>query len=134
MNLQFAIRFHLVAPRQPIVVFRAQAVNQVTFKVYQSHYGLAVVIAYLAAYAAGAAAYSMAWRSGLTAIGSIGVLVCAVGFASYSFELTHWLFGHANSLIASAPIALLALAPAAAIQEYRRHKTAQTAKIANSRG
>jgi hypothetical protein len=95
---------------------------------YQFPYSLWVVLAYLSAYATGVAAYCMTYRSGSQIIGSTGVLLCAVGFASFAFELTHWFVHHFASWIASAPITLLALAPLAAIQQYRRH-TAEATKL-----
>lgn len=90
---------------------------------YQSTYSLQVVLAYLAAYTTGVAAYCVACRSGSWIIGLSGTLLCFVGFASFSLELSHWFVDHSWSWIASAPIALLALAPAAAIQQYRSRFT-----------
>jgi hypothetical protein len=87
---------------------------------YQFTYSLPVVLAYLAAYGTGVAAYCVAYRSGSQIIGLSGIVLCLVGFASFTFELSHWFAAHYWSWIASAPIALLALAPAAAIQQYRR--------------
>lgn len=93
---------------------------------YQFPYSLGVVLAYQAAYAVGVAAYCMAWRSGSPVIGLAGVLLCGFGFASFAFELTHWFVPHYASWIGSAPVALLALAPMAVIQQYRRQKPSQT--------
>ncbi len=90
---------------------------------YQFPYSLPVVLAYLAAYGIGVAAYCVACRSGSQIIGLAGILVCVIGFASFTFELSHWFAAHYRSWIASAPIVLLALAPAAAIQQYRRRKS-----------
>jgi hypothetical protein len=87
---------------------------------YVSAYSLPVVVTYLAAYATGIAAYAVAYRRGSPLIGIVGILLCAVGCASFGFELTHWLHDHQRSLIASAPIALVALAPIAFIQQRRR--------------
>jgi hypothetical protein len=87
---------------------------------YQFPYSVWVVLAYLAAYATGIAAYQMAYRSGSRIIGLAGLLFCATGLASFAFELTHWFVNHYRSWIASAPIALLALAAMAALQQYRQ--------------
>jgi len=51
-------------------------------------------------------------------IGLCGMLLCTVGFASFSFELSHWFVDHNSSWIASVPITILPLAPAAAIRLY----------------
>jgi hypothetical protein len=93
---------------------------------YPFPYSLPVVLTYLVAYGLGAAAWCMAWRSGSRAIGLAGMLLCVVGFASFAFELTQWLVPHNVSCIASAPIALFALAPLAAILYYRGHKAEPT--------
>jgi hypothetical protein len=87
---------------------------------YRFPYSLQVVLAYLAAYASGVAAYCVAYRGGSRIIGLSGILLCTVGFTSFTLELSHWFVDHNRSWIASAPIALLALAPVAAIQQYRR--------------
>jgi hypothetical protein len=84
---------------------------------YEFPYTLPVVIAYLAAYASGIAAYLAIRRSGSPGIGLAGVVLCGVGFASFAFELTHWLVDHSRSWIASAPIVALLLALVAATQQ-----------------
>jgi hypothetical protein len=84
---------------------------------YESPYRLSVVLAYLAAYASGFAAYSMIRRGGSGTIGMAGMLLCGVGFASFAFESTHWFVAHSRSWIASAPIAALILALLAATQQ-----------------
>lgn len=88
---------------------------------YQFHYSLPVVLTYLAAYAAGAAAYALIYRTGSRIVGPLGVLLCTCGLASFAFELTHWFTAHYGSWIASAPIALLPLAAVAGVQQYRRN-------------
>jgi hypothetical protein len=87
---------------------------------YQPSYSLHVVLAYLAAYATGVAAYRTVYGSGSKIIGLAGLLLCVVGFASFTLELSHWFVDHARSWIVSAPIALLVLAPVAAIGQYLR--------------
>jgi hypothetical protein len=93
---------------------------------YRSNYSLQVALAYLAAYATGVAAYCMAYRGGSHIIGLAGMLLCGVGFASFALELSHWFVEHNRSFIISAPIALLALALAAAIQQYRSRMSEPT--------
>lgn len=87
---------------------------------YEFRYSLPVVFVYLAAYAAGAAAYFGIWRGRSPIIGLAGLLFSGVGFASFGFELTHWFVRHNRSWIATAPIVLLILAAAASIQYFRR--------------
>ncbi len=87
---------------------------------YQSAYSLPVVLAYLAAYCTGVAAYCVAFRGGSRIIGLLGIVLCIVGLASFGLELSHWFAAHNWSWIASAPILLVALAPAAAVQQYWR--------------
>jgi hypothetical protein len=89
---------------------------------YEFPYSLPVVITYLAAYGAGLAAYVMAWRRGLPVIGAVGSLLCAIGFASFTYELTHWFNEHYRSWILSAPAALFVLAVVAVAQGLRFHR------------
>jgi hypothetical protein len=86
---------------------------------YQFAYTLSVVLTYMAAYGTGLAAYLLAWRRGATIIAAIGVALCAIGFASFALELTHWFSEHNRSWIISMPAPLLLLAAAALIQQYR---------------
>ncbi|MEX0714455.1 MAG: hypothetical protein WD278_19115, partial [Pirellulales bacterium] len=53
---------------------------------FQFTYSLPVVLVYLAAYATGVAAYCVAYRGGSQIIGLSGILLCTVGFASFTFE------------------------------------------------
>lgn len=89
---------------------------------YKFPYSLSVVLVYLAAYATGAGAYVSAWRNGLPIIGTIGLLLCGVGFASFAYELRHWVVDDYRSIIVSPVIALLVLAAVTSVQEYRRGK------------
>lgn len=91
---------------------------------YGFPYSLPVVVAYVVAYGLGVFAYGVAFRNGLQFIGLLGMVLCIAGFASFSFELTHWFAAHNRSWIASAPIGLFVLAPAAALQQYRRRSPA----------
>jgi hypothetical protein len=90
---------------------------------YQFPYTLPVVLTYLAAYGSGVVAYIIAWQTGSRIISSAGILLCGVGLASFSYELTHWVSAHYNSWIVSMPAPLLLLAVAAAIQRYRLQRT-----------
>lgn len=93
---------------------------------YEFPYSLAVVLAYLAAYVTGAAAYCTVYRRSSKLIGLAGILLCAAGLASFAIESTHWFSDHGRSWIASAPIALLALALAAAVLQYRGRAAERT--------
>jgi hypothetical protein len=86
---------------------------------YQFPYSLPVVVTYLAAYGTGLATYILAWQSGSRIISAVGILCSSVGFASFAYELTHWISAHYGSWILSTPALLLLLAIAAAIQHYR---------------
>jgi len=86
---------------------------------YQFPYTLPVVLTYLAAYSTGVASYVLTWRRGSTIVGGAGILLCALGFASFAYELSHWFRENYNAWIFSAPAALLVLAAADAIQWYR---------------
>ena len=89
---------------------------------YQFPYSLSLVLAYLAAYGTGLATYILVWKNGSQIIGITGIVLCALGFASFSYELTHWCTEFYGSWIAHAPGPLLLLAIAALIQTYRRKK------------
>lgn len=87
---------------------------------YEFPYTLPIVLTYLAAYGTGLATYIFAWRGGTPIIGATGTFLCAIGFASFAYELTHWFSDHYNSWIASMPAALFVLAAAAVIQHFRQ--------------
>ena len=61
---------------------------------YQFPSTLPVVLTYLAAYATGLATYIIAWQTGSRIISATGILLCAVGLASFADELTHWISEH----------------------------------------
>jgi hypothetical protein len=86
---------------------------------YQFPFSLPVVFTYMGAYGTGLATYITAWQRGSRIISGAGVLLCAVGFTSFAYELTHWFSEHYGSWIVSLPAPLLLLAVAAAIQHYR---------------
>ena len=85
---------------------------------YEFPYTLPVVLTYLAAYGTGLATYIIAWQTGSRIISATGVLLCAIGFASFAYELTHWFSEHYGSWIVSLSAPLLLLAVSAAIQHY----------------
>ena len=93
---------------------------------YQFPYALPVVVTYLAAYGTGLATYMIAWQMGSRIISVAGAVLCAVGFASFAYELTHWISEHYGSWIISLPAPLLLLAIAAAIQYYRMETARST--------
>jgi hypothetical protein len=86
---------------------------------YQFPYKLTVVLTYLTAYALGIVGYGLTWRHGSWLIGTAGTLLCAAGFVSFAYELTHWASDHYGSWIASAPVALLPLALIAVVAQFR---------------
>lgn len=90
---------------------------------YEFPYSLTVVLTYLAAYGVGILGYGLTWRSGFKVVGSAGTVLCAVGFVSFAYELTHWISDHYGSWIASAPIVLLPLALIAVVVQYRARRT-----------
>jgi hypothetical protein len=71
---------------------------------YQFPYSLPLVLTYLAAYAIGLPGYALVWRSGDRVVGIVGVLFCAIGAASFAYELTHWFSNHYGAMLFSAPI------------------------------
>src|ERR1700748_2906351 len=68
---------------------------------YQFPYTLPVVLTYLAAYGTGLATYIISWQTGSRIISAAGVLLCAIGLASFAYELTHWFREHYGSWIVS---------------------------------
>jgi hypothetical protein len=90
---------------------------------YTSAYTLWVVLAYIAAYAVGCAAFLSVKRAGFAVVGWAGLILCGLGLASFAFELTHWVSEHQRSFIASFPIATLGLAILACGRVWYRHYT-----------
>jgi len=89
---------------------------------YHFPYMLPVVLTYLTAYGIGLAGYILFWRGGHHAIGGVGMVLCAVGLASFAYETTHWFSDHYDSWIASAPAAAIVLAIIALIAGWRSGK------------
>jgi hypothetical protein len=83
---------------------------------YEFRYALPVVCAYLAAYATGFASYLILSRKGAPVIGRTGMLLCALGFASFAYELAHWFTDFYGSWIVSVPAPLMILGIVALIQ------------------
>jgi len=77
------------------------------------------VLAYLAAYMAGAVGYGLAWKYLANGWTIIGLLVSAVGAASFGLEATHWMWDHHLSVIAIAPVVSLILAVVVLVQLQR---------------
>jgi hypothetical protein len=87
---------------------------------YQSPYTLPVIVTYLLAYTAGAAAYAVTWAGGSRVLGLAGLVLSLAGLASFAIEGSHWVFVHNLSWIASFPAVMLLLAPLALVQAWRR--------------
>lgn len=76
---------------------------------YVSDYALGQVLCYVGAYGLGVAVFRAAWlRRGLWT-GVPAMILCLIGAASFIFELTHWLWSHHLSLIASFPAVMVVL-------------------------
>ncbi len=83
---------------------------------YRSDYTLPVILAYLAAYAAGIAVYGLAWSAGSRWIAGSGLALCIVGLLSFGIEGSHWVWSHNLSWIASFPVVMFPLAVLAGVQ------------------
>ena len=75
--------------------------------VYRSSYSFGQVCAYLLAYASGIGLYL--WMLRPSIIRNFGVGICVAGVVSFTVELSHWVFDHNLSLIASFPVMLIAI-------------------------
>ena len=83
---------------------------------YVSDYTLGQVLCYMAAYGLGVAVFAGTWlRYGLW-LSVPAMVVCFVGAASFCIELTHWLWSHHLSLIASFPAVMVVLWVVIAVQ------------------
>jgi len=76
---------------------------------YVSDYPLPQVLAYLLAYAAGLPVFIHAWKKQWMLLGLCGIILCAIGFVSFTIEASHWLWQHHLSLIASFPVIMIVL-------------------------
>lgn len=77
---------------------------------YVSDYSFAVVATYLASYLCGTFAYLAARARGLRVVGSVGLLLCLIGVASFILEISHWIVDHHRSWIAHSPAVMIVLA------------------------
>lgn len=76
---------------------------------YMSDYALKQVLCYVGAYSLGVAVFAIAWlRYGLW-LSVLAMIACLIGVASFCIELTHWLWSHHLSLIASFPAVMVVL-------------------------
>ena len=89
---------------------------------YQSDYALAVVIAYLAAFSLGIAAYVLAQGIARTGWVALGAILCFVGLISFLIEGSHWLWEHHLSWIATCPLASMVLAAVVGRQLWKANR------------
>lgn len=83
---------------------------------YVSDYALRQVLCYIAGYSLGVAAFALGWlRHGLWP-SVLAMVVCLAGATSFCTELTHWLWSHHLSLIASFPAVMAVLWVSIAVQ------------------
>ena len=83
---------------------------------YVSDYTLGQVLCYVGAYSLGVAAFAIGWlRHGLW-LSVPSMIVCIIGATSFCIELTHWLWSHHLSLIASFPVVMVVLWVVIAVQ------------------
>ena len=76
---------------------------------YVSEYGLGQVLCYIGAYGLGVAAFAIARVRLRLGFSTPAIIVCLLGAASFGIELTHWLWPHHLSLIASFPEVMVIL-------------------------
>lgn len=76
---------------------------------YVSDYTLPVVLTYLAAFAAGLAGFAVACLQGRWLIGTLGVVLSALGLVSFGIEGSHWVIEHNRSWLAFSPALMFVL-------------------------
>ncbi len=76
---------------------------------YVSDYSIGQVLCYVAAYGLGVAAFGIAWLRLQLPLSAVATVVCLLGAVSFGIELTHWLWAHHLSVIASFPAAMIVL-------------------------
>jgi hypothetical protein len=76
---------------------------------YMSDYSLGQILAYISAYALGAATFAGAWLWHRLRLSAAATVLCLLGLLSFSIEATHWLWAHHLSWIASFPAVMLIL-------------------------
>jgi hypothetical protein len=89
---------------------------------YQSDYSLALVVAYILAYALGCVAYLVSWRWINPLLAGVGLVVCGFGVLSFCIEGSHWLWDHHLSWILSCPAAALIVGAVAVVQLVRERR------------
>ena len=91
--------------------------------IYVSDYALGQVLCYMVAYGLGVAAFAIAWiRHGLS-LSAVATVVCLLGAVSFCIEVTHWLWSHHLSWIASFPAVMVVLWICIGIQLDRHWRT-----------
>lgn len=88
---------------------------------YRSDYSLTQVCTYLLAYGSGVVLHPLLTRP--RPLAALATVACLAGFGSFSLELSHWLFDHHLSLVASFPIIVLPVAIWTAIALSRKPRT-----------
>ena len=73
-------------------------------------HSLAVVLAYLAAYAVGIVGFGLAIRAGSPILGSIGVILSLIGLFSFLVEGSHWVLSHERFWLLHSPTLMILLA------------------------
>jgi len=74
---------------------------------YVSGFTLPVVLTYIACFALGVVAYSLAMAGGRMWTGAVGLVLCGLGLGSFLLEGSHWLVNHHRSWLAFSPLAML---------------------------
>ena len=74
---------------------------------YVSGFTLPVVLTYIACFAVGVVAYSLAMARGRTWTGAVGLVLSGLGLASFLLEGSHWVAEHNRSWLAFSPLAML---------------------------
>lgn len=76
---------------------------------YVSEYALEQVLCYIGAYGLGIAAFAIVWIRHRLLLSAAATVVCLLGAVSYCIEVTHWLWPHHLSWIASFPVVMVIL-------------------------
>ena len=76
---------------------------------YVSEYALGQVLCYIMAYGLGVAAFAIAWTRHGLCLSAVATVVCLLGAVSFCIEVTHWLWPHHLSWIASFPAVMVVL-------------------------
>ena len=76
---------------------------------YVSDFSFAQALCYLAAYGVACVAFGVAARRHGLMLAGFALVLCLLGFLSFTIEITHWLWEHNTSWIASFPIVVIPL-------------------------